>query len=403
MRRSAVIATGLATAWFGMDRIVVFCRRKDEGETVWIKSIGSGRSRSDRETDEKVSRAKEAVENFDKKKNDDEIFDVAIVGAGVVGLAVARFCVWKGMKVVCFEREDVVSAAASSGNSGIGCTGYDAPKGSLERQLLRRSIQLHPSLYRSFGLSYEHVRKCGSLVVAWTQEDLKKLPEILEENRDAGDEEAVMLSKEELYELEPNLGSGAQGAVYCPREAVVEPWLVRFRDFVQSLMLVHIKQRISQVPIGYFHNAKKMGARFLMSTQVVNAQYNENDRFWTIGTERSEARQVGRSARNELFVRRTSERRTTSNDSSETCRARVLVNCAGLYGDCVEDMILGVESPKEFKITPRKGQFLVLKTKETEDEDKTLHCVIEPTPTQFTKGVIVWRTIYGNLIVRRSF
>ncbi len=55
----------------------------------------------------------------------------------------------------------------------------------------------------------------------------------------------------------------------------------------------------------------------------------------------------------------------------------------------------------EFKITPRKGQFLVLKTKETEEEDKTLHCVIEPTPTQFTKGVIVWRTIYGNLIVRR--
>ena len=132
MRRSAVIATGLATAWFGMDRFVVLCRRKDEGEKdegerVWIKSIGSGRSRSDRETDEKVSRAKEAVANFDKKNDDDEVFDVAIVGAGVVGLAVARFCAWKGLTVGCFEREDVVSAAASS-VIRAGCTGYDAPR-----------------------------------------------------------------------------------------------------------------------------------------------------------------------------------------------------------------------------------------------------------------------------------
>ena len=51
--------------------------------------------------------------------------------------------------------------------------GYDAPHGSLESRLLRRSIRLHPELYRSFGLSMEggHVRKCGSLVVAWTQDE----------------------------------------------------------------------------------------------------------------------------------------------------------------------------------------------------------------------------------------
>lgn len=51
--------------------------------------------------------------------------------------------------------------------------GYDAPVGSLERRLLRRSIRLHPQLYRSLGLSAaedSHVRKSGSLVVAWTPE-----------------------------------------------------------------------------------------------------------------------------------------------------------------------------------------------------------------------------------------
>jgi len=260
---------------------------------------------------------------------DDDVYDVAIVGAGVVGLAVARFCAFNKMSVVCFEREDVVSAAASSGNSGIGCTGYDAPKGSLERQLLRRSIQLHPSLYRSFGLSYEHVRKCGSLVVAWTPEDMKKLPEILEENRDAGDEEACMLSKEELYEMEPALGSSALGAVYCPREAVVEPWLV---------------------PIGYFHSAKKLGANILTSTQVDSAYYNKNERLWTVCGKRCKAKQIGRSTQNELFVRATSECKS-SEETTTTCRARVLINCAGLYGDHVENMILGKNSPKEFNVS----------------------------------------------------
>ena len=67
----------------------------------------------------------------------------------------------------------------------LACEGYDAPVGSLERQLLRRSIRLHPVIYRSFGLSASgcgdgdgdgdggggHVRKSGSLVVAWTQEE----------------------------------------------------------------------------------------------------------------------------------------------------------------------------------------------------------------------------------------
>ena len=53
-----------------------------------------------------------------------EPFDVAVIGGGVVGLAVARACaIQTGAKVVIIEREDVVGAATSSRNSGLGCTG----------------------------------------------------------------------------------------------------------------------------------------------------------------------------------------------------------------------------------------------------------------------------------------
>ena len=154
------------------------------------------------------------------------VHDVAVIGGGVVGLSVARECAVRGANVVLIEREDDFAAAASSGNSGIGCTGYDAPVGSLERQLLRRSIVRHPELMRSFGLSYDHVRKCGSLVVAWSDEQLAGLKGVLAENRAAGDSEAQLLSADELRELEPALSPAALGAVFCPREAVVEPWLL---------------------------------------------------------------------------------------------------------------------------------------------------------------------------------
>lgn len=79
-----------------------------------------------------------------------DVYDIAVIGGGVVGLAVARACaVQTSAKTIVIEREDVVGAGTSSRNSGLGCTGYDAPVGSLERRLLRRSIRLHQNLYRS--------------------------------------------------------------------------------------------------------------------------------------------------------------------------------------------------------------------------------------------------------------
>ena len=154
------------------------------------------------------------------------ISDVVIIGGGVVGLAVAREFAIREKSVIVLEKEDTIITGASSGNSGIGCTGYDAPANSLERKLLRRSIIRHPNLYRSLGLSYDHVRKCGALVVAWNQKELKELPNVLQENIDAGDTESTILNKNDLFELEPSINKNALGAVFANREMVTEPWLV---------------------------------------------------------------------------------------------------------------------------------------------------------------------------------
>ena len=83
-----------------------------------------------------------AAPSFDENDTSIEpVYDVAVVGGGVVGLAIARECAVRNYRVALFEKEDCFAAQASSGNSGLGCTGYDSPQGSLERKLLRRSIR----------------------------------------------------------------------------------------------------------------------------------------------------------------------------------------------------------------------------------------------------------------------
>eukprot|EP00041_Stephanoeca_diplocostata_P032900 m.1069002 g.1069002 ORF g.1069002 m.1069002 type:complete len:561 (-) comp24229_c0_seq9:2297-3979(-) len=297
-----------------------------------------------------------------------EFYDVAIVGAGVVGLAVAREAACRGARVVVFERGDEIASGASSGNSGLGHTGYDAPRGSLEERLLRHSIQRHAKLYKSFGLTTNHVRGCGSLVVAWDEKELQHLGRVLEENRAAGDADVKLLTQDELRVMEPALSDRALGAVLCPWETVVEPWLL---------------------PVGYAQSALMHGAEIKLQSEVVQTTLDRNDDMWTVTC-----------AAPEPLPHSAVPPRTRH------YRARAIVNCGGLYGDVVEQYRAKHSSrgqdkvkPKRFTITPRKGQFAVFKHSMQEQHAHDLHHIIEPVPTAFTKGVLVWKNLYGNIVV----
>lgn len=313
-------------------------------------------------------------------------------------------CIASSLNPACtqvLEREDTVAAGASSGNSGLGCTGYDAPKGSLESRLLRRSIRLHQNLYRSFGLSRQHVNKCGALVVAWTPEELSRLQGVLEDNIAAGDTDVELLSREELRELEPSLSRNALGAVLLPHEAVVEPWLV---------------------PMCYAESARRHGVYICTGINVVDVTFDNDSKLWSVFAHNCGDTSVGRSRPGELLVRKlTEENSAAALQAREECcpraalqehKARVVINCAGLFGDTVERMrkhALGgsnsaeIRSVDDFRITPRKGQFVVFDP-ESDPHGLGDACIapqhiIEPVASQFTKGVIVWTTVYGNVIV----
>ena len=407
---------------FGMRRLLRLPIARAAAACAMSSTVATTIGRADGRVDDDVAPIKEHAARP---------YDVLVIGGGVVGLSTARECASRGAKTLLIEREDAWAAGASSGNSGIGCTGYDAPVGSLERKLLRRSIQRHPELMRSFGLSYNHVRKCGSLVVAWTEDQLAKLPAVLDENREAGDAEASILSQAELQAYEPALSQLALGAVLCPREAVVEPWLVAQ---------------------GYAESARLHGADMLLSTEATGAVYNRHSGVWEVSVRHSNASQSGRSPPGVLLVPATGGSLASPAPSppSALIEARVVINCAGLYGDVVESWAVpssscltpaptvgtspgitsitsapagtalgatpgaspgatpGVQSAHmsddsaqvgadaPFHLEPRKGQFVVLQPVQG---SPPLESVIELVATQFTKGVIIWQTVYGNVVI----
>ena len=271
-----------------------------------------------------------------------ERYDAAVIGGGVIGLSVLRELAVRGHRVVLLEKEPhLVAGAASSGNSGIGCTGYDAPAGTLERALLRRSIQLHPELMRTLGLRYEHVNKCGAIVVARSAEQLQGLRHVVDANAAAGDPEAEEMSRDELLRREKSLCPEVSGGVLVPREVVVEPWLI---------------------PIAFAHSAQLHGADIFTGQHIVSAKWNQG--HWRL--------------------------MSAANKSIE---ANAVINCAGLYSDEVEQACLNAQA--RFKIQPRKGQFLVLEPQ----GGQQLEHVLQPVPTQYSKGVFVWATVWGTVVV----
>ena len=85
-------------------------------------------------------------------------------------------------------------------------------------------------------------------------------------------------------------------------------------------------------------------------------------------------------------------RRWPLRTTAEELLARTVVNCAGLFGDTVEQRLLG---SAEFAIRPRKGQFVVF----DKAAARLLRTIILPVPSERTKGVVLARTVFGNLLV----
>ena len=152
---------------------------------------------------------------------DDDAYDVAIIGAGVVGTAIGRQLARYRLRTVLLERSNDVGTGTSKANTAIVHTGFDTQPGSLESTLVRRGHELLTAYAAASGIALE---RTGAVLVAWDAEQAARLDEVLAKARANGYDHAGRITLEELYRREPHLGGGATGAVTIPDESIICPW-----------------------------------------------------------------------------------------------------------------------------------------------------------------------------------
>lgn len=265
-----------------------------------------------------------------------EPYDIAVIGAGVVGCAIARRFTLDGARVVVLEKALDVLDGASKGNSAILHTGFDVAQGSLEFQCIASGYTEYLSIADELSLP---VLKSGAMVIAWDEEQLNKLPALIENAQNNGITDVAMLSCKEIKQREPHLSDRFLGGLEIPGEYLIDPWYSAHAYILQAL---------------------SNGAELRRGTEVQNGVFEGNR--WRLFT-----------------------------NSDEICANRVL-NCAGLYGDVVDEMLIG---KRNFKITPRKGQFIVF----DKAASNLVSAIIMSVPVGTTKGIVICRTIFGNVLV----
>ena len=265
-----------------------------------------------------------------------------------MGLSILRAATLEGWNCALVEAESDLLSHASGSNSGIACTGVDASPGTLERALIRDSVSQLRMFCKSMGVP---MRPCGSLVCSWPWDDsdAENLDNVLEESHSAGDTHASMLSSSQVRLLEPNLYSGCTSAVHIPGEIVLDPWLY------STALAAH---------------ARENGADIFTNFKFDPDSSNFENGLWKV---------VEKSA-------------PMNSSAARTIKAKAVVNAAGLSADEVQSRVLGA-SPWVAK--PRRGQYRLYRANKG---TKVIH-PIQPIPTQRTKGIFIFSTVYKNILV----
>jgi len=314
------------------------------------------------------------------------LYDVLIIGGGVVGLSILHSLSTTTKKTcVLVESNPHLLMGASGRNTGIICTGVDAPLGSLERCLIRDSI----SQVRQFcNMMNIPMKECGSLVCTWpwdagecsntctaitesnekTPEDL--LRKVAAESWDAGDVQVTVLDSATVQEMEPAISCQVKGAVYIPGEIVVDPWLFS---------------------IAFAVRARENGA--IIHT---NFEYDNERSFFDTSAE---------TPRWMVYNRKNMDNNNNTTDMTDSLsnkqtlapsllQAKVIVNAAGINADAIQLNTFELPSPP-FQMRPRRGQYIIFRQPPS---IPLLMRPIQPIPTEHTKGIFVFSSIYNQLI-----
>lgn len=264
-----------------------------------------------------------------------EQVDVLIIGAGVVGAALARELSKFKLRTLLVEKEVDVSFGTSKANSGIVHSGIHDHPGTLKARLCVKGNQLYPELAAELNVLY---KQNGTLVVARDQSELPVLEKLKQQGLANGLTEIIFLNRDELLRLEPNLAPTLVAGLLVPSGGIVVPF-----DLVFALV----------------ENAIANGVQLATSTKVEKIEQQPD-----------------------VFVVHT---------NNGVIKAKYIVNAAGLQSATIARLI-GDDS---FNVYPRKGEEYLLDRK----LEGFVRRTIFPLPSPESKGILVIPTVEGNIML----
>jgi len=263
-------------------------------------------------------------------------FDVAIIGGGVCGAAIARRLSAYELNVALLEKCSDVSFGVSKANSGIIHAGFHHKPITLKAKLEIKGNLMFEALKHELNFPFERV---GIIVAAFSYEEMTTVEKLYAQGLENNVPNIELCSAERIQYLEPKLSGDVVGGLYAPTGGIIEPY-----RFVFALIESAMKNGLALFTDFNVSKAKKSGEGF----------------------------------------------RVTAEDGREI-KSNYVVNAAGLFADEVSRIF----NAEEFKIRPRKGEEYLL---EKEAAGKPEH-VIFPVPTKNSKGTLIIPTVEGTMMI----
>ena len=263
--------------------------------------------------------------------------DIIIIGAGAVGSFIARELSKYDLKVLVLDKENDVGNVTSMANSAIVHSGYDPVPGTKKARFNVEGNLMFPQVCDELDVELD---LCGSLTVATSDEQMKKLYELQDRAR-LNKVKVELLSDDKVKEMEPNITPEVKGALFCPTAGVVNPFT----------LVAHTME-----------NALDNGVKLALNEEVISIE--KVDEHFVIKT------------KNNLY------------------EASIVINAAGLGSQKIASMIEEVP----WVINPRKGEYYVLDHYQKGLVNHTLF----PLPSEKGKGILVTLTTSNNYLVGPS-
>lgn len=264
------------------------------------------------------------------------MYDVIVIGGGVIGGAILRELSKYNYSLCMLEKENDVCMGQSKANSGIVHAGFDAKPGTLKARFNVMGNKMMGNYAKELGVKYNN---CGSLVVAFSNDELSTLENLKIRGEINGVEDLKIISRDELKALEPNISNEAVGALFAPTGGIICPYCLT---------------------IASIGNAMDNGASL-----ITNFEVDKVDRL------------------DGGFCIYSSD--------GKTVEGSLIINAAGVGSTKVANAF----GDYSFEIKGRRGEYILLDRENGDFVNHTIFC----TPTAKGKGILLTPTVDHNILM----